>query len=186
MSIKQTGARLWFETQAEIDDYDTLMISNIELKSEDYDDDNFTIIATRKRKEIMPGNHTSLFNKTLSNLESFVMGKTHIRLGETGSTGSRSLLINQQYYMELSQLNWILGYLVLRELPIRNFWARSVIMTVYVTNYLSLFGIPFSSGRFHRKPMIVKPGFHHEKERQIYHWFQETDAMASTSEFGKF
>lgn len=185
MSIKQTGARLWFETQAEIDDYDTLMIANIELKSEDYNDENFTIVATRKRKEIMPGNHTSLFNKTISDMEAIGLGKSHIRLGELGITGTRSLLIKENYYLRKSHLNWLFGYLFLRELPIRNFYARSMVMSVYALNYISIYGLPVL-GYLSMNTIPVFPGFLHGKERRIFHWFQETDRSTNIDQRGEF
>ena len=186
MSIKKTGARLWFETQAEIDDYDTLMVSNIELKSEDYDDENFTVVALRKKKEIMPGNHSTLFNNTLSKLEAFGIGKIHMRLGEMGVFGSRSLLINEHYYTLKAHLNWLAAYLFLRELPIRNFYARSLVMSYFALKYFTIYGLPFIDGNVSSIRQTVHPGFQHGKERRIFHWFQETDMKLQIGQFGKF
>lgn len=41
------------------------------------------------------------------------------------------------------QLAFGLGYLLLREIPIRNFYARSFIMGSYFLRYFNFYGIPF-------------------------------------------
>ena len=47
MPILETQAKLWQNTQQERDDYDEKMIANIELKSTDFDDENFSPVFTR-------------------------------------------------------------------------------------------------------------------------------------------
>ena len=183
MSIKKTGARLWFETQAEIDDYDDLMISNIELKSEDYDDQNFTVVANRSKKEILPGQHTSLFNQTIARIEAFSLGKTHLRLGEIGSNGTRSLMINERYYLDKAHLSWLASYLVLRELPIRNFYARSLIMLWFGFKYLDTYGYPQMDSLI-TKPTNLQIDPHYKKESRIFHWVQEVGSSFKVSENG--
>ena len=183
MSIKKTGARLWFETQAEIDDYDDLMISNIELKSEDYDDPNFTIVASRTKKEILPGNHNSLFNRTVAKIEAFSLGKTHLRLGEIGGLGTRSLLINEKYYLYKAWGCWILSYFFLRELPIKNFYARSLIMVWFLFKYKDTYGLP-NFDTLISKPQGMVIQSHYKKERRIFHWFQQTDRAFKVTEHG--
>ena len=185
MSINKTGARLWFETQAEIDDYDDLMISNIELKSEEYSDPNFTIVASRSKKEILPGNHTSLFNQTVARIEAFSVGKTHLRLGEVGSLGTRSLMINEKYYLYKAYASWVVSYLVLRELPIRNFYARSLVMLWFVTKYLDTYGYP-QLDAFVNIPVNIQVNSQYEKERKIFHWFQEVGDSYKVTENGNF
>jgi hypothetical protein len=184
MSNKNTGARLWFETQAEIDDYDDLMISNIELKTDNYEDENFAIVANRSRKEIMPGNHSSLFNRTIAKLESYIMNKTHMRLGEIGLSGTRSLLIDENYYIKKGLLNWGVAYLVLRELPLKNFYARSMIMTWFFFEYINVYGLPNIHGQFNTEPVLMKKGNLFEKERKIFHWMTETDNAMTVNKNG--
>jgi hypothetical protein len=45
---KDLPAKLWFATQEEEDQYDNRMIANIELKSTDFDDENFSPVFTRE------------------------------------------------------------------------------------------------------------------------------------------
>ena len=184
MSIKNTGARLWFETQAEIDDYDNLMISNIELKSEEYFDPNFTIVSNRSKKEIMPGNHNSLFNTSLAKLESFSINKSHLRLGEIGISGTRSLAIFQDYYLFKGWTNWVLGYFILRELPIRNFYARSVVMSWFILKYFKTYGIPAFNGSLFSIPQMVKIGPLTDKEKNIFEWVHDRDFNLYVSDQG--
>jgi hypothetical protein len=44
-------AELWFRSKEEEEAYDEKMIANIELKSEDYENENFSPIFNRKTKE---------------------------------------------------------------------------------------------------------------------------------------
>ena len=185
MSTKNNGAKLWFETQAELDDYDNLMIANIELKSDDYNDENFTIVAKRSVKEILPGNHSSLFNRTIAKMESFMINKSHVRLGEVGLLGTRSLMIDENYYLAKGYFNWVVGYLVLRELPLKNFYARSIIMTWFFFEYMNTYGLPNIHGQWCTSANLIKQGNLFNKERSIFHWFQETDEAMSMNRNGK-
>ena len=72
-------------------------------------------------------------------------------------------------------LNWGVGYLVLRELPLKNFYARSIIMTWFALEYINLYGFPNIHGQLVTKPLSIKTGALFEKERRIFHWFNETD-----------
>lgn len=47
MPIQETQAQLWHKTQEERDNFDDLMISEIELKSPDFDDENFSPVFSR-------------------------------------------------------------------------------------------------------------------------------------------
>ena len=185
MSLNTSGARLWFDTQAEIDDYDNLMLANIELKTDDYDDPNFTIIASRKRKEIMPGGHNSLFNRTMARFENWGLGQNHVRLGEQGMGKTHSLLINEDYYLAKSFANWTLGYLVLRELPVRNFYARSLMMTYFALKFFEVWGQPSIFGFTNSHIMHLRTRESHDKERRIFYWFQQTDHQNSEGLNGK-
>ena len=185
MSINTTGAKLWFDTQAEIDDYDNLMIANIELKTEDYEDENFTIVATRSKKEIMPGNHNSLLNNSVAKMEAFGIGKSHMRIGELGYTGTRSLMINNMYYISKSYASWIFAYFVLRELPIRNFYARSLLMFYFGVKFVAAWGGPTWDTINKSRPVEIRYNHFLEKERKIFHWLQETDALFNQQQEGR-
>jgi len=47
MPVVPTEAKLWFKTKQEEDEYDDKMIANIELKSTDFDDENFSPVFNR-------------------------------------------------------------------------------------------------------------------------------------------
>jgi len=47
MPIVPTDAKLWLKTKEEIDEYDDRMIANIELKSTEFDDENFSPVFNR-------------------------------------------------------------------------------------------------------------------------------------------
>ena len=105
------------------------MISSIELKSIDFDDENFSPVFSRKQQE---------YFFTLSD-------RAHKDYAEVNSFKDMSLedyiskyaLIkpNHTYYRQLTIekffFSGILTYLALRELPLRNFYARSVIMFAF-------------------------------------------------------
>lgn len=53
MPIRESKARLWFKTKEELDEYDDKMIASIELKSNDIDDDNYSPVFQRSKKEFV-------------------------------------------------------------------------------------------------------------------------------------
>lgn len=183
MSIKKNGARLWFESKSESDAYDDLMISNIELKSDDYENENFAMTSVRSRKEKLPGNHSDKYYNDLAKVEAFNIGRSHIRIGEHGFLKSVSLSIAKNYYLHKGQLNWIAGYFVLREIPLRNFYARSIIMWVYGITYFANYGLPSVFGGMHFPLAFGRS--EHDKNRKIYHWLNESDRRTNINPSGK-
>lgn len=51
MPVNKEIGNLWFETQEEIDEYDDLIVSNIELKEDDFNKKSFSILGIRDKKE---------------------------------------------------------------------------------------------------------------------------------------
>jgi hypothetical protein len=51
MPVQKTDAKLWFDTEEEERAYDDRMIASIELKSIDYDDENFSPVFNRSIQE---------------------------------------------------------------------------------------------------------------------------------------
>ena len=126
---KQIGT-LWFETAEEEDRYDEMMVANIELKEAlDNEDPNYTYLSQRARKEIMPGQKSEKYQRTYQ---------------EFLATKADPLeKFSYRYYHEWPAMKFMLGvlagYLVLRELPIRNFYARSTIMAFWAMGMLDTF-----------------------------------------------
>ncbi len=124
MPVNKQIGNLWFDTQEEIDRYDDLMVSNIELKEKDNSDDpNYTYICPRSKKEHMPYEMSEKYRK---GIEQYNNTKLDPKEPE----------FSHKYYHELPLFKYltgtVFGYLVIRELPIRSFWARSCIMAFYL------------------------------------------------------
>ena len=120
------------------------MIASIELKSTDFDDENFSPVFNRKTEEyfLSPGSkclsdmnkiNSPLYNHTISELiDKYAVLKP-----------------NHSFYRQATWDKFLagfgLGYLLLRELPLRNFYARSFIMFCYFGKIFDHFPIfPFS------------------------------------------
>lgn len=129
MPVNKHIGKLWFETQEEADEYDDLMVSNIELKSANFDDPNFSILSTRDRKEIVPG-FTPKARKQVDDYMSFMY-----------DTPAKSTSLAG--FWEAPVYKYIAGlgcsYLLIRELPIRNFYARAFIMAFYLNSMRTMF-----------------------------------------------
>ena len=54
MPVNKHIGQLWFDTQEEADAYDDLMLSNIELRSPDFENPHFSIMSMRERRERVP------------------------------------------------------------------------------------------------------------------------------------
>jgi len=52
MPVKETDAKLWHTTWEARENYDEKMIANMELKSLDYDDENFSPVFNRATQEV--------------------------------------------------------------------------------------------------------------------------------------
>lgn len=128
MPVNKHIGKLWFESQEEIDEYDDLMVSNIELKSPDFDSPHFTILSLRDRKEIVPG----VTDKVRDQIQAFDHFMRTTKPKKTSFTGFWEL----PFYKYVGGLG--LSYLLIREMPIRNFYARAFIMAFYLNSMRSM------------------------------------------------
>ena len=131
MPVNKQIGNLWFDTQEEIDRYDELMVSNIELKEgENSDDVNYTFICPRSKKEIMPSFRSEKFLETQREL-------LNTKVDPAKAPTSYA------YYHQLPLLKYtggvVAGYLLLRELPVRNFYARASIMFFWLLGVRDVF-----------------------------------------------
>ncbi len=121
MPVNKQVGKLWFKTQEEIDAYDDLMLSNIRLKDDtDFDSPSYSLLAARSKKEKF--------------FEWSKKGEESLRYGQELMKNKKPDYGSYSYFRELSIYKYIgyygLGYLLLRELPIRRFYARSIIMAL--------------------------------------------------------
>ena len=132
MPVNKNIGKLWFDTKEEIDQYDDLMVSNIELKESDTESENFTIISLREKKEVIP----RLSDKAKTEINNYVK----FMLTSTPKTkGSLDSFYEFPFLKET--LSTIGGYLLIRELPIRNFYARSFLMAFYLLRLRTYWGV---------------------------------------------
>ena len=119
MPVQETAARLWFETEQEAQDYDTKMISNIEIKEgDDPDSPHFSYLASRARKEKFP-----TYSQKYMDAYHQIM-----TIDESKKRLDHSYRYWHHFTLEKYFFGMGLTYLVVRELPIRNFFARAIIM----------------------------------------------------------
>ena len=138
MPVQETKAKLWFNTPEEVQAYDDRMIANIELKEgQDQDDPDFTLLAPRVRKEKMP----ALNEKALKAFEDFK------RTDDINYKFKHSYKYFHDWTIEKKLMGMALGFMVLREMPIRNFYARSFIFACLGYKVLSNYRIrgPFTA-----------------------------------------
>lgn len=122
MPVQETNAKLWFETEAEKQAYDDLMISNIELKDSDPNSPHFSYLAARAKKEKFP-TYSQKFYEGLGTVVAEKLNKEQRR--DTYSYRFWHHFTFEKYFLGMG-----LTYLLLRELPIRSFYARSFIMGI--------------------------------------------------------
>ena len=130
MPIKPGKARLWFETEEEIKRYDDMMMANIELTQvDDVSKPNFVFVSHRPHKEYFYEPSEKL-KESLSTLESRI---------EKAKLNSKPASL--KYFRELPTLmysgSFIFIYLAMRELPIRNFHARAVLMSGFLIYFFN-------------------------------------------------
>ena len=121
MPVQETSAKLWFDTEEEKKAYDELMISNIELKEGDNPESPYySYLAARSKKEKFPTYSQKYFDayQKVSSI----------------NDSDRYLDNSNRFWHNFTFEKYFIGmgltYLLLRELPIRNFYARSVIMGI--------------------------------------------------------
>lgn len=141
MPIQQTGAKLWFDTKEEEQEYDDLMISNIELKSTDYDDENFSPVFSRKTQESFIG----VSDRALKDVQKLLQP---YRSASFDDFIDKHELVkpNHSFWrhwpIEKLTLSYAAGYLALRELPLRNFYARCLVMLFFTAKAMDIMRSP--------------------------------------------
>lgn len=138
MPVNKHIGKLWFETQEEIDEYDDRMLASMELKSSDFDSEHFAIMSMRERRERVP----TLTPEAAKQVENYKrhMEEGKMRLPKNTLDACWELPI---FKFSASVLG---GYLIMRELPIRNFYARSFAMFFYVNYLRKIFKPDFING----------------------------------------
>ena len=120
------------------------MIASIELKSTDFDDENFSPVFNRATQEffLQPGER---MKQDMLRWFAPVHANTCADLIDKYAT----LKPDHSYYREATWDKFFagfgFGYLLLRELPLRNFYARAFVMFVYFGKVFDHFPIlPYS------------------------------------------
>lgn len=134
MPIRPGKARLWFSTQEEQDRYDDMMMASIELtQRESIEAPNFTFLYFKPKKE--------QFFEPNGKYEQAMRLLRAKRPAHQPS--DKPLEPSLKYLRHLPALVWyssIAGtYFLLRELPIRNFYARSFLMFIFLTSVMDRF-----------------------------------------------
>ena len=125
MPVNKEIGNLWFKTQEEIDEYDDLMVSNIELKSENYDDPSFSILGLRKKRESVMKYSDEVIKERNKHGE-----MTLKNMFDPNLNSSTKSFWFKSYYKYMFGI--VAGYFIMREIPMRNFYARSLIMSYFL------------------------------------------------------
>jgi len=151
--VKDTQAKLWFDTPQEEKDYDDMMMANIELKTSEYESPNYTVLFLRETTESMP----TMSEKQRADQDRFENiirpdpDTKWRRYGQKFSDHSNW----RTWSLEVGRsAGWIAAYFALRDLPVRNFYARSLIMSLFAANFLHNFGVPFLPITFYQPQQI--------------------------------
>lgn len=158
MPVNKHIGKLWFDTQEEIDAYDDLMVSNIELKDPNFESPHFTILSLRDRKERVP----QLTDKALSQINDY---NQYIQTAKAKKT-SFATLWERPFYKHIVGIG--LGYLLIRELPVRNFYARAFIMFFYLNHLRQILTPDFMNGGFAFNVVLRDhPGFRFANQQTV-------------------
>mmetsp|Transcript_16222 Transcript_16222/g.2267 ORF Transcript_16222/g.2267 Transcript_16222/m.2267 type:complete len:133 (-) Transcript_16222:462-860(-) len=119
------------------------MIANIELKSTDFDDENFSPVFNRVTQEYFL-EPSERFRNDMQKVGAPMKGLSFEQLVD------RYILIkpDHSYYRNATIDKFLggfgLGYIFLRELPLRNFYARCFVMYVFAAKLLDHLHSPFA------------------------------------------
>jgi hypothetical protein len=155
MPITETQARLWFDTEEEIKEYDDKMISNIELKSLDFDDENFSPVFNRATQEVFL-KKSERFKNDFNKLMGPLRGLNFEEIVDKYVLFKPDHSYYRQWPIDKFFGGFGLGYLLFRELPIRNFYARVFVMSCFLAKLYDHFATPFPSF----SPQIFLQGAH--------------------------
>jgi hypothetical protein len=141
MPITETPARLWFDTEEERQEYDDRMMANIELKSLDFDDENFSPVFNRATQEVFlqpSEKFKNDFNKLVGPIRGMPLDEVI----------DKYILIkpNHTFYRQWPIDKFFGGfglfYLIFREIPLRNFYARVFVMWAFMAKLYDHFKTP--------------------------------------------
>lgn len=125
MPINATRAKLWFSSKEEEQHYDDLMMANIETSQDkDLEQPGFTFINTKPRAE----RFFSFTDRAQRQLEEVARAEAF-----PTSRPNPSLAYFRELPLVMTGVGTFIGYLILRELPVRNFYARGFLMTLYAS-----------------------------------------------------
>mmetsp|Transcript_69230 Transcript_69230/g.80766 ORF Transcript_69230/g.80766 Transcript_69230/m.80766 type:complete len:250 (-) Transcript_69230:69-818(-) len=162
MPIIETKARLWFDTEEERAAYDDRMIANIELKSLDFDDENFSPVFSRATQETFL-EPSQRYKSDFSEVLKPVKGLTF----EQYLDKYVAIKPNHTFYREFTWEKFFsgfgVGYVFLRELPLRNFYARVLVMYIFAAKFLDHLKSPFPS-------LLIPQGQVVGAKDQWHHW----------------
>jgi hypothetical protein len=130
MPVTETPARLWFDSEEEIREYDDKMISNIELKSLDFDDENFSPVFNRATQEVFL-KPSERFKSDLNKLMTPIRGRSLDELIDKYILFKPNHTFYRQWPIDKFFGGFALSYFAVRELPFRNFYARVFIMSIF-------------------------------------------------------
>lgn len=141
------------------------MIANIELKSLDFEDENFSPVFNRTKEEFFLKPSEKYLND-MSRVFSPIRGLTYDQVIDK----YLNIAPNHTYYREWPISKFVgsfgLGYLLLRELPVRNFYARGIIMWFFLSklsDHISSF-VPFH-GQFR---LVIQDDPYLDEDTEIY------------------
>ena len=123
------------------------MMANIELKSTDFDDPNYTILFNRSKTEKFP-TISERHKNDLQKYKDILNPDADTKWRKFGQKYTKTTAW-RTYSGEVGHgLGFVASYLVLRELPIRNFYARSLIMFIFATRLLEHYQIKILGFKF--------------------------------------
>mmetsp|Transcript_8356 Transcript_8356/g.7424 ORF Transcript_8356/g.7424 Transcript_8356/m.7424 type:complete len:244 (+) Transcript_8356:44-775(+) len=134
MPVTPTKAKLWFDTKEQEQEYDDKMIANIELKSLDFDDENFSPVFNRATQEVFlePNErYLSDFHKMFTPVNSISYESAINKWGINPIKAD----YNRGWTISKFLSGFGITYLVMRELPLRNFYARGFLMILLFSKF---------------------------------------------------
>ena len=125
------------------------MVSSVLIQSPDFDDENFTPIFNRKRQEFYL-TYTDKVKKDMAKVNVKIIqlnprNEDRIAYLDKYFIGKRDHTAYREWTLHKFGVGYGLSYLLLRELPIRNFYARATIMIFFISKVLNTSGWIFGN-----------------------------------------
>lgn len=154
MPVTPGRALLWFSNAAEEERYDDMMMANIEFKSDDSENEDYAMVFTRQRKEkFFKWSDLALKEIAAVNARNAeTPDNKHKRYAYKGGEAT----FNKTWTLEKRILGFGFGYLILRELPIRNFYARGWVMFWFFAKFWDQYGLPVPYSNRWSRPVCAK------------------------------